>query len=98
MGPVIVKYKAQRGPHAPGDVVKDPKDWFNQVIEEEFDLFKRLYDEASPEKKSRIAALFPDNQNVLEDQNYAGMWLAEHEADPEKLVRFKASIEEIMAQ
>ena len=39
MGPVIVKYKAQRGPHAPGDAITNPNDWFGQVIEEEYALF-----------------------------------------------------------
>ena len=67
MGPVIVKYKAQRGPHAPGDAITNPNDWFGQVIEEEYALFKSLYDSATQDKKDRIAALFPENQNVLVD-------------------------------
>ena len=92
MYPGIVKYKKpHRGPYAPGDVVENSYNWFSQKIEEEYDLFKRLYDEASPEKKSRIAYIFEDDSYVFEGQDFARMWLAEHEADPEKLVRLKAS-------
>ena len=72
MGQVEVKYKAGRGQNAEGEIVDDPKDWFELVLREDFEDFKARYDAAPVEVQEAITEVFGE---VFYDAGDAAIWL-----------------------
>ena len=81
MGSVQVEYKHRRGANEAGTPITKPKDWFNELIQdnEHWNNIKNLYDN-NGEARSQIDGIFEDSR-VMENQTNAGMWLNEVEDD-----------------
>ena len=84
MGAVSVKYKARRGPHEAGTEVEDPVDYFEHILEDQFDNLQPMYDSLDDGKKQEFQAIFDDN-NIMSNKNAFQMWLNECDGDLEIL-------------
>ena len=51
MGNVVITYKASRGPHRPGDVITDPKDWLEYLLVADRDEFEERYNALSEDQQ-----------------------------------------------
>ena len=48
---LTVKYKATRGSHEVGDIIEDPKDWFEALLVKQRDGTMLMYERLSAEQK-----------------------------------------------
>ena len=85
MGNVSVKYKGNRGSHAEGDPVTDPKEFVQTVLDTDYARFQGIFNEQTDEVKAAIDALFVDEENdpvnVFESTHFAKMWTDEQNDD-----------------
>ena len=76
MGTFSVKYKSRRGTKEAGSEVEDPKDFFELLLEDQFDNMKSMYDALDANNKSAFKAIFDDN-DIMQNKNTFQMWLNE---------------------
>ena len=95
MGAVSVKYKARRGANEAGSDVTDPIDFFENLLENQFDSYKPMYDSLDDDKKSAFKAIF-DDSDVMQNRSTFQMWLNECDNDSELLGQAKDQLESFM--
>ena len=97
MGNVQVQYKQRRGANEPGSEVTDPKDWFENIIEEQFDAMKPMYDALPGDKKSSFQSIF-DDTDVMNSKASFQMWFNENSEDTEYMGQAKSQLQAFMSE
>ena len=87
-----VNYKAGRG----GE--ETAKDWFNEILVNQFETYKALHDALPADKQEEIRQVLEADGDIFSEEFKAGEYFTEHENDDdEDIERRKAAIEAIIA-
>ena len=96
MGNVQVKYKAMRGSHEDGDIIEEPRDWFEALLVSQRDDTMVMYEALSDDKKEALNNCFDDgNADVFRNVGSANGWLGE--ADDDELGDIQTAVKALMA-
>ena len=88
-----VKFKPGRG----GDA--SAKDWFTEILGDQFETFKAGYDQLTDDQKTRIKGVLDTDDDVFSDQIIAQEHLTEIDnLDTDEFEERKTRIEEILAE
>ena len=94
--PIRTVYEAKRGTHEAGSEITDPKDFFEDIINNQFNDVKALFDAADPDTQSQVADIF--GENIFANQSAATMWFDENSEEPDDLQRAKDAIMPFLTQ
>ena len=84
MGNVQVQYKQRRGANEAGDDITDPAHYIKELLVEDYNSTKALYDSLPAEHQTTFKSFF-DDEDVLESKACAEMWMNTNEEDPDTL-------------
>ena len=89
---MTVNYRAGRGG------AETSKDWFNEILVNQFADYKALYDALPEEKQQSIKQILETQEDIFSEDFVAGEYFTEHENDDdEEFDRRKAAIEAVIA-
>ena len=91
MGNVEVKHREQRGIYEAGSEIQDPKDFFDDLINQQFDDVQQLFYAANEDQQASIKGIFA-GEDVFSSQSAAQMWFDEVAEEPEELQQAKNAI------
>ena len=80
MGNVQVQYKQRRGANEAGEDITDPVDYLKELLIEDYNTTKGLYDSLPDDQKTQFRSFF-DDEDVLESKTCAEMWMNTYEED-----------------
>ena len=96
MGNVQVKYKAQRGSHAPGDLITNPKEWLEGLLVTDRDATMEMYNALNDDQKEQLNNCFDDGDaDVFRNVGSANGWIGE--ADDEDFEATAAKVKKVLA-
>ena len=96
MGNAEVQYKARRGANAEGDIITDPKDWFDALKTDKYGELKARYDSLSDDKKNEFKQIF-EGADVMGSVSNFELWINDMEDVPDELAQAKTRVEAFMA-
>ena len=95
MGNVQVKYKAMRGSHEDGDIIEEPRDWFEALLVSQREDTEAMLANLTEEQKTQLNNCFDDgNADVFRNVGSANGWLGE--ADDEELAEVQIRVREVL--
>ena len=85
MGNVQVQYKQRRGANEAGADITDPKEYLTELLMADFATTKGIYDALDDDQKAQFRAFFGEDEDPLESDCAAEMWMTANEEDPEAI-------------
>ena len=92
-----MRYKEDRGTHEAGSMITDPRDFFDELINNSFGDVKELHDNADADTQGQIHEIF-NGENIFVSLENAQLWFDEVREEESELARVKDALMPFLTQ